>query len=227
MTTDNQTLPNTLITSTWGQQTNDRVIQVFATKADLPGVGASPWAPSIGSIAYTTGERGLWRFDGTNWETALARGYLKNTWLSTNVASRNDGVWTIAASLSIPNGVRQGCTYLINWTCNPYTPSNNISLWGGYIYITDPAAAPPLGAGVANVPSIATFGGGLNLHKAGGGWPGGAMSSVSQSGCAVWGPMPSAMPAADARWIVGTNTGSPPVSLADVMMSVVEVGGPY
>jgi len=210
MTTDAQTQPNTTITSAWGAQVNDRVVQIFDSKAQL--VAPHPdWDPVVGTLAYTTAEKGLWRCLGNNtWESALARGKRAEQEPGTQVDLTNaSGAWTWILGFGIGD-IRYGCTYMIEYSGNPYTKSSNMSLWGGQVYLRQ------AGIDVAEV----------NVYRAGGGWPASIYSSVNQAGFRVVGPMPRALSAAEVVWRGSTYPGMPVVTVTDIRLSVTEVGGP-
>ena len=214
-----------VIASSLGAQWNDRVVQVFATLAELRSGTYSGWAPIRGSLAYAEDVRALYEvvnFDGGGapiWWPVAARGAIAH-W--PNAHPPNTGLITMPTSGAItniaklPGEVRYGRSYGFAWQCTIYTQSGNLGLWHGEVFIQ--RAANP---GYAISTLLPTGW----IREAGQGWAAGVYSSSEMSGFSIIGPMAENEPSAEFVWRGAAYPGLPDVVSCNPSLSIVELGG--
>jgi len=221
--TDAETTTKTTITSAWGSEINDRIIQVFDTRAQLFAGSYTNWAPIRGSLAFCLDTVSVYRCTGLgtdslyHWEPLNARGEIGSVInpitsgdkTLTNVA----GQWTEVCVVPKPAsgmGIRKGKTYLWCWAGNPYIKTGSLSLWDSQAYFRkrgNPAAI-----------------GGL-IRKAGTGWVGNLFSARMQSGITSL-PAPYDWDDVEFVWRCATLSTYPTVTMSQAQLFIVEVGGP-
>jgi hypothetical protein len=227
--TDAETTTKTTITSAWGTEVNDRIVQVFDTRAQLMAGSYTNWAPIRGSLAFCLDTSSVYRCTGLgtdslyHWEPLNARGELgfkANANTSEDKTLTNvSGQWTEVVVISASTftalqkmGIRKGKTYLYLWAGTPYIKTGSLSLWDSQAYIRKRG-------------TTAAIGGITYIRKCGTGWCGNLFAARMQSGATS---IPAAYDADDIEfvWRAATLNGYPTVTMSQGQMSIVEVGGP-
>jgi len=214
-----------VIASSLGAQWNDRVVQIFTTRAEMVGGTYSGWAPVRGSLAYCEDTRGLYEvvdFDGNGspiWQSVPPRGAIAHYPTSHPAASGTVILPTSGAMTTIVKVggvVRYGRTYGLAYQCTVYTQSGNLGLWTGEGFVQR-AATPGY--------AIATLIPHGYIRTCGQGWANGVYNSSEQSGFCVLGPMAANEDQAEFVWRGYCYPGLPDLTVVNPTLSVVEMGG--
>ena len=214
-----------VIASSLGSQWNDRVVQIFATRSEMLSGVYTGWAPVRGSLGYAEDSRCLYEVvdfgtDGLPvWWPVAGRGVMANFPEDSHLSSGTvsvPGSGAVTTLAKLPGEIRYGRSYGFSFACTVYTPSGNLGLWTGEVFVqlrTNPnfAIGTLLPAGW--------------IKCAGQGWAGGVYASSEISGFSVIGPMNGTHADCEFIWRGWSYPGMPDLLVVNPLLTIVEIGG--